>query len=165
VSALPIRRFMLSEPISSTSMSTCFCRSSFTRLCHSPVRISFRSRVHGLASLTCLVPSSSVVPQSLNLRRSPVLLSFTGPRTCLSHQSAFPFVHGSTHLCRSPFPASSVLRRFSDTLSYCRILSRYGIWRLVVIEDLFICCLCRCTLLFTECDNNSTSTPLIRIHL
>jgi hypothetical protein len=58
-----------------------------------------------------LVPSSSVVPRSLNLRRSPVLLSFRGPRTCLAHQSAFPFVHGSTHLCRSSFPTSSVPNR------------------------------------------------------
>jgi hypothetical protein len=37
-----------------------------------------------------------VVPQSLNLRRSPVLLSYTGPRTCLAHES------GSQFLCRSP---------------------------------------------------------------
>jgi hypothetical protein len=42
------------------------------------------------------VPSSSVVPELLNLRRSPVLLSFTGPRTSLAHQS------GSQFLCRSP---------------------------------------------------------------
>src|SRR5215470_14031395 len=53
------------------------------------------SFVHGSMDLSpSTVPCSSVVPQSLNLRRSPVLLSFTGPRTCLGHQSAVPFVPG-----------------------------------------------------------------------
>jgi hypothetical protein len=45
------------------------------------------------------VPSSSVVRPLLNLRCSPVLPSFTGPRTCLAHQS------GSQFLCRSPVTA------------------------------------------------------------
>jgi hypothetical protein len=65
------------------------------------------------------VPSSSVVPPLLNLRRSPVLPSFTGPLTRLAHQSVSqflcrspvteptsfagpPFVHGSTDMPRSP---------------------------------------------------------------
>jgi hypothetical protein len=90
VLALPIRRFLLSGPVSSTTMSTCFCRSSFTHLCHSPVRISFRSRVHGPLSFT----------GSQYLRRSPVTepTSFVGPR----------FIHGSTDLPRSPdrFPVA-----------------------------------------------------------
>jgi hypothetical protein len=93
-------------------------------------RSAFRSRVHGPASLTSPVPSSSVTPQSLNLRRSAVLLPFTGPRKCLAYQSAIPFVHGSSHLCRSPCPAPSVLHRFSVPLSFPgpHILSLTGPW-------------------------------------
>jgi hypothetical protein len=97
-------------------MSTCFCRSSFTRLCHSPVRISFRSRVHRPLSFTC----------SQFLCSSPVTesTSFAGP----------PFVHGSTHLCRSSFPATSVLHRFSVPLSIPgpHLLSLTGTWTCVV---------------------------------
>jgi hypothetical protein len=65
------------------------------------------------------VPSSSVVPQLLYLRRPPVLLSFTRQQPCLARQfgSQFlcrspvteptsfagpPFVHGSANLPRSP---------------------------------------------------------------
>jgi hypothetical protein len=94
------------------------------------------------------VPSSSVVPQLLNLRRSPVLSSFTGPRTCLAHQSGSqffcrslvseptsfagpPFVNGSTNLPRLPVrfpvpllftgpPLSSIVRRFVSPSSVIR---------------------------------------------
>jgi hypothetical protein len=110
------------------------------------------------------VPLSFVL-RSLNLHRSPVRLSFTGPRTCLAHQSAFPIVYGSTHLCRSPFPASSVLHRFSVPLSFPgpHILSLTGPWTCLVhrfplplcfIDSHFPCCSsvpCRCTMCECVC--------------
>jgi len=63
------------------------------------------SFVHGSMDLSpSTVPCSSVVPQSLNLRRSPVLLSFTAPRTCFFHQSgsSSSVVPQSLNLHRSP---------------------------------------------------------------
>jgi hypothetical protein len=131
-------------------MSTCFCRSSFTHLYHSPVRISFRSRIHGPLSPSP-VPSSSVAPQSLNLRRSSALLSFMGPRTCLAHQSGSqflcrspvtertsfagpPFVQGSTDLPRSPV-RTSLRWRVHATVSFTvpRFVSPSSVLRSSVI--------------------------------
>jgi hypothetical protein len=89
-------------------MSTGFCRFSFTHLCRSPVRISFRSPIHGPLSFTgsqFLCRSPVTEPTSLV---STHTVSLTSPRTCLAHQSAFPFVHWSTHICRSPFRLSCI---------------------------------------------------------
>jgi hypothetical protein len=105
-------------------MSTCFCRPSFTHLCHSPVRTSFRSGVHGPLSFTgsqflCRSPVTEptsfagplFVHGSTNLPRSPVRfpvpLSFTGPRTCVIHRSPLSksFI-GSPFLGHSPVPIS-----------------------------------------------------------
>jgi hypothetical protein len=98
----------------------------WTGLVHYYVHVFLQVSVHSPLSFTSAhfvsftgpVSSSSVVPRSLNLRRSPVLLPFTGSQTCLAHQSAFPFVHGSTHLCHSLFPASSILHRSSVPLLF-----------------------------------------------
>jgi hypothetical protein len=80
----------------------------------------------GLRSLTY------VVYQSLNLRCSPVCISFrslshspfpTSPvlhsfPLPVLHQFALPFVQESKGLSRSPFPTSSVLHRFPRSLSF-----------------------------------------------
>jgi hypothetical protein len=101
-------------------MPTCFCRSSFTHIYDSPVRISYRSRVHGPLSFTgsrFLCPSPVTEPTlfagppfvhgSTDLPHSPVWfpvpLSFMGPRTCVVHRSPLrqSFI-GSLFLCHSP---------------------------------------------------------------
>jgi hypothetical protein len=107
VSALPIRRFLLSGPVSSTTLSTGFWRSSFTHRCRSPALISFPSRVHRPLFFT----------GSQFRCRSPVTepTSFAGP----------PFVHGSTDLPRSPvrFPVPL------SFLSHCTYVVRRASFR------------------------------------
>ena len=89
--------------------------SSFSLICtglvHDYVHVYLQVFVHSFLSFT-----------------TPQFLSNTGPWTCLGHQSAVPFEHGSMDLPRSPvrssfrtrvhapvsFPASSVFHRFSS---------------------------------------------------
>jgi hypothetical protein len=117
--------------------------------CHSPVRISFRSRAHGPVTFTgsqflcnspVTEPTSFAGPPfihgSTNLPRSPVRFPFPLPFP-VTEPTSFagpPFVHGSKHLCRSPFPAASVLHRFSILLSFPgpHLLSLTGPWTYLV---------------------------------
>lgn len=117
---MPIRPFLLPGPILSKTTSTNFCRSLLDNLHRlplnvrsSPVRISFRSRIHGC--------------------QLPVRLSFPSHLTYVVLWSTQPFVHESTKLSWSRFPTCSVLHRFSlpllfssaHCLSYKGLVYRY----------------------------------------